>query len=543
MNKPTIGPNISSLRAAATRLGKASVQDRTNRAKRSKSNTDAQWQVESWDMYDVVGELRFLATNLAGQAGRATLYVGKQDGDDKPERVEDQKFEEILDSLSRSTTGRGQLIERMFLNMYIAGEGWLVGIPPEDGQGGYDVGAAWQDFEWKMLSVSEVSTNHTTDEIQLTLEDGERVDFDSEDLYLIRVWRSHPRRAWEADSPTRSAMPVLKELVGLTMHISAQVESRLAGAGLLVVPQSAQRALSVAAGYENDESEANAERDEFTEALIEAMITPIGDRDSAAAVVPLVVTVPDEAVDAFNHITFSNPLDAEARSLRDEAIRRLALSMDAPPELLLGTTGMNHWGGWLVQEETVSSHIEPTLQTICHALTTQYLWPMLEEEGYSEDDLHEYVIHYDVEHLIVRPNQTQDAFNLHDKGAISDDTMRRVTGFDDSDKPERPVDLATSRALEMVAGNPQLLVNPGAEELVTTLRALISGDFSKVEEIQAAAEAEEDSTETEIEDTGEDRAPDNPDPDAESQDPKDDEERGAEPRPGGVRRGAPRELP
>src|SRR5699024_12144898 len=97
--------------------------------------------------------------------------------------------------------------------------------------------------------------------------------------------------------------------------------------------------------------------DMFTEGLIEAMLTPIGDRASASAIVPLVVTVPDESVDKIKHISFSQPLDGTAQGLRDEAIRRLALGQDAPPELLLGTGNMNHWGGWPVQSETVETQI------------------------------------------------------------------------------------------------------------------------------------------------------------------------------------------
>ena len=69
------------------------------------------------------------------------------------------------------------------------------------------------------------------------------------------------------------------------MHISAQVDSRLAGAGILLVPTSATRGFKEAAGLPE-----NSEQDPFTEALMDAMITPITDRSSAAAVVPLLVT-------------------------------------------------------------------------------------------------------------------------------------------------------------------------------------------------------------------------------------------------------------
>ncbi len=193
---------------------------------------------------------------------------------------------------------------------------------------------------------------------------------------------------------------MLRELVGLTMHISAQVDSRLAGAGLLLVPQTAQRAMQVAAGQTEEEGD-----DFFTESLMEAMLTPIADRASASALVPLVATVPDETTEKFRYMSFDKPLDTEARPMRDESIRRLALGLDAPPELLLGTGGMNHWGAWLVLEDVVTTHLEPPLALICDALTTQYLWPVLGDQGMSPEEAHDYVIWYDVSDLVVRPNR------------------------------------------------------------------------------------------------------------------------------------------
>ena len=85
---------------------------------------------------------------------------------------------------------------------------------------------------------------------------------------------------------------------------------------------------------------------------------------------------------------------------------------------------MSHWGAWLSKEDVVTSHVEPPLALICDALTTQYLWPVLREMGMDEDESHRYVIWYDVSDLVVRPNESQDAFALHSVGAISDEARR-----------------------------------------------------------------------------------------------------------------------
>lgn len=476
-------PLTSTLVASAKRLRDT---DR-HTGQRKAAVKPEEWQDEAWDLYDLVGELRFLVTTIAGRLGQAHLYVGQQDpsGEQVPERLNSEdSINDLVTMFGGSNAGRAQLLTRLAINLMVPGEGWLAGIPEpdEDGERDLDSVESPDGLEWHMLSVSEVAST-ASDTVKLHLADDEEEEFDPNDIYLIRVWDSHPRKAWQADSSTRAAMPILKELVGLTMHVSAQVDSRLAGAGLLVVPQSAQRALSVQA----DANEGDDDVDVFTEALIEAMTTPISDRSSAAAVVPLVVTVPDEVADKFTHINFSSDLDAEARNLRDEAIRRLAMSMDSPPELLLGTAGMNHWGGWLVKEETVSSHIEPPLALICDAMTTQYLWPALEARGI--DDFEQYVIWYDVEHLVTRPNLGKDAITLHERDAISDEALRRANGFDEADAPKgMSDDPAAELVLDMVQKNPGLLAQPGTEALLEHIRALLQGKGEgSVEEVDTGA--------------------------------------------------------
>lgn len=463
----TVRP-MSSLLASARRITSQTLRERSFRS----PLTVTGWQEDAWEMYDLVGEQRFLATTLANRLSQARFFVGRLDeqpGAD-PVEVEDGLPVDLLQAVGNGASGLRQIVNRLGVNLFVAGEAWLAGIPTALVEHREDEEPDLSDLDWRLLSITEVTTTRDG-EVTLKLDQDETswVTCAPEDVFLIRVWRPHPRRWWEADSPTRSSLSVLRELVGLTMHISAQVDSRLAGAGVLVVPQSAQRSLNVAAGEDPD----NATDDQFTEALMEAMLTPIGDRANASALVPLVVTVPDESTGLFNYLTFSKPLDTEARSLREEAIRRLALGQDAPPELLLGTAGMNHWGAWLVQEDVVGSHIEPPLALICDALTTQYLRPVLIEQGMSEDEAETYAVWFDVEQMVVRPNRSADALVLHERGAISDASLRDASGFTEDDGPT--VSTVDAMILEMVTANPALLYKPGAKALREQLQAIEAG--------------------------------------------------------------------
>src|SRR5690606_11214970 len=124
-------------------------------------------------------------------------------------------------------------------------------------------------LDWRMLSDSEVKIQGEEVKLSLVELGGAQQAFNPDDIWIVHSWRQHPRRAWEPDSPTRSSLPVLRELVGLTMAVSSQIDSRLAGAGLLMVADRIVKALKEARGITDD-----SEDDPFTDALIEAMLTP-----------------------------------------------------------------------------------------------------------------------------------------------------------------------------------------------------------------------------------------------------------------------------
>jgi hypothetical protein len=500
----------TSLTASAARVTSATVKD----SRGNKRGSSDGWQEDAWEMYDLVGEMRFLVNVLGSQASKARFYVGTlaDDPTDPPVPVTDQRLIDALEAIGDGPTGLSQIIKRLFINLEVPGDGWLVGIPesmmPDERRRRAAATEAGDetvpplvsiadvnldDLVWKMLSVTEVRWADEKVTLHLGTDEADQIKTTPDEVYMIRVWDSHPRRAWEADSPTRSALPVLRELVGLTMHISAQIDSRLAGAGVLLAPASAAKAAKIALGFDPDGPE-----DPFTDALIEAMVTPISDRANASAYVPLVWTVPDESVPGFKFMDFSKPLDAQAKEMRDEAIRRYALSADAPPELLLGVGSMDHWGAWLVQEDVVRAHLEPRLALVADAFTTQYLRPIMEElGGWSDDQIENHVVWYDVEHLIVRVSKGDDARQAYQDGVINASSYRDALGFSEDDAPEADsADPAVTTALEMVSRAPSLAQSPGLIELVRQIRAIMSADTADdiatapVAEVEAPTDGE-----------------------------------------------------
>lgn len=395
------------------------------------------WQTAAWDYYDRVPELRFGAQWLSNALSRCRLYVGVpgEEGAGEPQAVNPDESEtgspEALVPLKELFAGQhGDMLARLAIHLTVPGESYLVAVdrPVEEGNT-----AAGVRRTWIVASGEEFSKKQRGVKVRLPDSD-EEVDVDLDNSTVIRIWRPHARKAWEADAPTRALLPVLKELLDLTAHITASVESRLAGAGVLFMPEeTTMPAPPSNSGQPLHEDPAMA-------TFIDAMVTPVQDRDSASALVPIIARVPastqGKTVAKPQFMTFATPLDEKVQALREAAIRRIATGLDMPAELLLGLgeSSTNHWTAWQLEESSVKLHIEPLLALVCQSLTEKYLRPALEATGVPDAD--KYVIWFDASELTLRPNRTPEAQTLHKDLKLKDEVLLRESGFGVDDLPD-----------------------------------------------------------------------------------------------------------
>lgn len=386
---------------------------------------DTDWQAEIWTLYDQVGELHFLLRWKAQACSRLKL-VAAHSGDSPepivlsddptaPSAVDDIRAVDVAEQFAGGSHERSKMLRAGAVHIDAIGESYLV-VYANDGK--------VKVFPPTDIKVQAGSGIWSAGGQDLT-----------DDDLIMHPRVPHPSDVSRVDSPYKSALPVLRELHGLNQQLLGAIDSRLAGAGLLVVPQS----ISPPKKPPNPDDasttpEGDAEQDPFLVALIEAMMTPIADRESAAAVVPLVVRVPDDATGKINHIIFAQPFDPELRALRDEAIRRLSLEGDAPPEILLGTGDVNHWGQWSIDESAIKFHVVPTAQVLVDTIVEDWYRPALKQVGVVNADA--YTLHIDAAELEQRVDKSGNALNLYDRAEISADALRRETGLSDEDAPD-----------------------------------------------------------------------------------------------------------
>lgn len=422
-----------------------------------------QWQLNAWGYYRTCGELRQGVRWLSNACSRATLKLGRIDprGDGTPEPIDDRVLiDRYLASWAGGAEGQSELLGQMAIHATVPGEWYLIAYA--DPATGAEV--------WRTVAKSAIQQLGTGQDSPLRVQIGphEWVDLENGASFVCRMWRPDPEKPWLADSPVQPLLADLRILCGLTAHVNATIDSRLAGNGILAVPQEASLTGAETAPVD-DEGTVREDADEFMDELIENMIPAITDRDRASAVVPILIRARGEDIKNIQHIDISSKFDERASELLVQAQRKVAIGMDVPPAVILGQEDSNHWTSWQIAEEAVSLHVLPLLSLITHPLTDRYLRPLMVDDGRSDAD--EFVIFADTTELTLRPDQSDDAVLLYDRGELSGEALRREVGFGDRDRPGD--DEKRKRLLWKLAEDPQMasIVLPALGITPTTAQA------------------------------------------------------------------------
>lgn len=408
---------------------------------------DRAWQTDAWRLYDITGQLRFVANWVGNSVSRCDMYVAELNDDGSPgAAVTDPTLAALAAGPLGTGDNRAEALRLMGIDLFVAGETYVIVEA-----GGADNG---EDLWWVVTARQIRRSGDKITVVRSPLHGGGTLEYrDGTDL-ILRCWTPHPNDTSEPDSPARSAIPDLREMEALRKREFAEIDSRLSGAGILALPDSLQLP-------RGDTDPTGA--DGFFAYLMRAMGRSLRDRSSAEAMVPIMITGPAEDIDKIRHITFWSELSEQISTMREGALRSLAQSLDIPPEVLLGLGGTNHWAAWAISDEAVQTQIKPVLSRIAAALTTGYLIPALEALGY---DPTRYVYAFNTAPLTTRPNRTADALQYHDRGLISDTTARDAGAWGAEDSPTS-AERVYRLCVELLRASPQIaLSDPGIREIL-----------------------------------------------------------------------------
>lgn len=424
--------NPNMLRAITAAAASVDMTDRTE-GRRERALRQG-WQSDAWTYRDAIGELRYATEFLANCVARMRFFPAAYPLDgDAEEPVPLDEIPEAPPELKQACLeamadlGVGLAIRQIAMdwsrNTSVAGECWLLGRT--DQQTGL--------YDWSIRSVDEIVIRDDRYQLREIPSDPNGavpwVELNVEEDVLSRIWTPHPRFKLLADSPLKAILDDCEALMILRRMIRAAGRSRLAGAGLLGIPEE----LTIVRDTDDDE---DPEADPFTKDLTAAMTTPISDEGVASAVVPIVVRGPADALKGIVHIKLSDQFAAQDIQVRAELLSIIATSIDLPKEVLTGIADLNHWSAWQVDDNTFRHHVEPHVILGCDGFTSAYLRPRLAADRIPEEWIRRTLLWYDPTELVTHPDRAAEAKDAYGNMAISGEAYRRYTGFTEADAPE-----------------------------------------------------------------------------------------------------------
>lgn len=389
------------------------------------------WEQECWQFYDSVGELHYVAGQNGRSVAQARLFIAKYDDEGIPREVETGDAAAMSRDLLGGETESADLKWSLGVQGMISGQS-IITVNDDDGWEVYSD----QDFK---LDKQEMKAEGKKKGLSPYLVDrgGARRERLPKGTLVIHLWDRHPGRAWRVDSSTKPAIPYLRELCWLDQYVQATLFSRIATAGILQVPQNAQPA-----------APPNVQIPDGMDPLMHMLATVgqanIQDPGTASSVLPVLLSMPPG--ERLEHLKLDYDLTEVVNEFRDMNLRRVAMSMDMAPETMTGFSGVKYSNAEFIQSESIRTHVVRRVAAIASALTRTYVVPALGDE---------YLVRWDLSELELKPDRTEAAIQLYDRGEIDGDTLREESGLRDGTPPEGE-ELLRQVALQSIKGDPSM---------------------------------------------------------------------------------------
>lgn len=457
-----LSPAVSTYNTPRSLTASAARVDMKNKKEIDAINKRRQldkWQEEAWAYYDLLGEIKYAANLVANIASRVNLYVGYVDKTaNVPSEINeieniDPDFapvaEDILYLLESGNGGTAGLLRNAALNMFVAGECWLVKEPakPSTGEGA----------KYQIRSVLEVvGTNNKAPKVAIKhRRDAKPSEYTvlPTDGFATRIWHNHGAFSDEADSSIRGVLDYCEQLLSIDRAASAAAHSRM-NAGLLFIPDSLSSAgtneTDLLAEDADDTQVHNPELEiSIEEELSDGFLKPVEDISSGASLIPTIMRGPDDVGDKIRHISFERGVDPQMNERAMWLLDRILSGLDIPKDVAQGMSSVKYSNAIIIEEQLYKAHIEPLMLLIVDCLTIGFLRPALRKQGFPESLVNRAVVWYDPTAITAKPSKAEAAVSLYQMKIIGQEAVLRANGFTPEDAPtqlERVQRMAEERA-------------------------------------------------------------------------------------------------
>lgn len=388
------------------------------------------------ECYDTVGECWYPAQFYARAMPMIRFYPAVLDERGDPQEEESGVLADLWERVQDPGGGRAELTGSYGRLMFLTGDGYLIESVEDDEiafefvsplelrtlpEGGYQrlraPGLGWED----LMEAPDEAFDLAIDEAK-----------------VWRLYRRHPAFSMWSDSPVRAVLDLYELIKLLTLAAGAEAQSRAASRGLLYIPEE----LSFASP-DSDTGDEDPQADQFLQEIQEMLVANIKDPGSAGAMSPLVLRgqglVQTGAgtflpmVDLIKWFPLGPDDSYKAVDAWEKVIGRIASGLDMPAENVTGTGDVNHWGGWLLDEQGYRQHIAPVAQKFADDMAAAYLRPMARAEGFA--DWERVVIGIDPTEAINHPDESTTSLDGWREGLVSSQFVRERIGATEDDAP------------------------------------------------------------------------------------------------------------
>lgn len=453
-------PQRTALTAAAQRIDLTRIPKGFGRRRSQIGQT---WQQDAWDYYDTVPEVQFAVGYVGNTMSKLRLYAAcyppDAEADADPVSVTDPDSgippdiaaaaQASISGVKSLSGGQGEIISKFFENTEVVGECYLVYWAERPLVGDDRTKVPFSPSQWEVHSADEIRAfsdatapvNPETGEAISLYVRSDPSETKAEQMrklvpgsdVAIRLWVKHPRWSGWATSSMKSCLGELAILNVLSGQVLAESMSRH-NAGIITVPTEADFDTPVGPPNEPQPDGTEARPLSLATKLAFAILEPISDPSSPAAVVPTILKADAESLKAVQFIDLSRTSDVEAKITA--RLVRFAHGVNLPPEVIEGHMQTTFANAGQIDEDTFDDYLDPRARFLAQSWTYSILTPdLIQLFPGQEDVVNRIFVWYDASDIIETTDPAAGAFNAWDRGLLSDIAARKHLGYDESDAP------------------------------------------------------------------------------------------------------------
>lgn len=434
------------IQAAAVEVSASEVAPRVSALGRGKSPLADPIEERLWDYYDNLEEISFPVNAMANLAQLVSYYPAMlpSAGDelDDPQPATDSRVLRAWDAIGGEHQIAAWVADLVF-HYWIPGQAWLAATRIVNGrlklvgEGEQDA----DDVKWEVLSTDDLMKAGNFDKMS---------EVSVSDARFWRLYTPSRRKRSRPDSPVRRVRKDCELLMLYQADLMSSSKGRQ-NAGVKAMPARLK-----------DERLSNGKS--FADQIAEDM-NAWRNPESAAGHMPLLAWLEPEDAEVLitPPVKFADP-DATNDLLEKQhrATQRVAMGLDLPTEMMLGTGDVNHWSLWLIDRNNYEHHLDPLIVRILNDLTPWFR-ARLAAAGIEAGRI---VLWRNPDSAVANPNDWEQSVYLYENLLVSDEWMLQKA---DVGKTSQPDDQERLRRLleRIITSNPGLISNlPGLSDVV-----------------------------------------------------------------------------